>query len=115
VTTQEQRERALVLANFTRLAHRELKRDILAGRLTLPAALDDPRSESLRVGRLLRTVPGVGPVKAERILRSARLGEARTCGSLTADGRSRLLRAVAGVPAGARAVSPGTHGKRGSS
>lgn len=104
MTAQEQRAQALVLANFARFAHRELRADIVAGRLSLAAALDDPRSETLRVGRLLRTVPGVGDIKAERILRAARLGEARTCGSLTADGRSRLLRAVAGVPAAARVV-----------
>src|SRR4051794_24106904 len=111
MTAQEQRANALILANFTRFAHSELRRDIRAGRLTLPAALDDPRAESMRGGRLLRSFPGVGPVKTERILRAARLGEARTCGSLTGDGRSRLLRAVALVPSGARAVSAETHGK----
>ena len=74
--TTEDRERAREAAIRARRERAELKSLIRLGRLTIGDALADPRARRLRVVDILRCMPGVGPVKTNRIMMD--LGIARS-------------------------------------
>lgn len=74
---------ALEVANQVRFAGCEVRREVTAGTLGLFDALHDPRAERLPVERLLRSVRGIGAVKARTVLRYLFIGERRLVGELT--------------------------------
>jgi ribosomal protein S13 len=71
-------------------------RQLKAGRLTLQEVLDreDRVVGGTRVGRLVESLPGVGPAARRRIMAGAGLDEQRRLQSLRVQQRERLLRAV---------------------
>jgi hypothetical protein len=107
--TDEQRRRALDIANEVRVYRAELKRDLKAGRVLLDDVLDsdDPLLASMAVYDLLVAVPGFARAKVVRALRDARISPARRLGALTVRERRDLYARLCATPAGARAV----HGK----
>jgi hypothetical protein len=105
----EQRRRALDLANDVRTYRADLKRDLKAGRVLLDDVLDsdDPRLASMAVYDLLVAVPGFARVRVLYTLRDARISQSRRLGALTIRERRDLYARLCATPGGARAV----HGK----
>jgi hypothetical protein len=61
--TLEERRRFLKVANATRIASAEVKKEIKAGRVSLHDALHDPRAQSMKVFTLIASLPGWGKTK----------------------------------------------------
>ena len=83
MTGTAQAMEALNRANTIRVWIADVKREIRAGTLTIPLALDDPRAQRMRALDLLLAVPHVGPLKARKMLRAAEVSDAQRVGDLT--------------------------------
>jgi hypothetical protein len=96
VTTAErtvQRDRALERAQAARTAAMQIRVEVAAGLLTVPAALKDPRAQPMPIGRLLLAQRGWGQSKVNRLCRRLELWPARRVRDLTQ--RQRALIATA--------------------
>jgi hypothetical protein len=91
--TGKQRTAALAKA-IEASAESEVVEEIRAGRLALADALADDRSKRARVVQLLGAMPGVGAVRAGRILDAARIDLGKRVSGLGARQRAALLDAV---------------------
>lgn len=81
---------ALKRANEVRFGHCDLKRDILAGRVNVIAALTDPRAAgSLTVADLLCAQRRWGRTRARKFLQRVEVSESRRVDALTS--RQRRL------------------------
>ncbi|MGQ0623198.1 MAG: integration host factor, actinobacterial type [Sporichthyaceae bacterium] len=100
--TPAQREAALAKAALARRAQTELTTELKSGRLTLAQVLDrdDPTATRIRVGRVLKALPGFGPVRVGAVLNGAKIDPTRRLGALTPAQRSWLLDATAQVRPG---------------
>lgn len=90
--SREQRMEALVRANRVRTARADLKRLVRQGSLAVDVLLFEPPDCLLtaKVLDLLVCVPGIGIVKARRILRAHRISETKTVGGLSDRQRHEL-------------------------
>ncbi|AVM66187.1 integration host factor [Dietzia cinnamea] len=104
--TPEQRAQALEKAAQARQLRAKLKEDIAAGKVTLPALMDDefgPYADTpeivnkTKVVQLLQAVKGIGTVKAETLMAQCNIAENRRLGGLGRDQRRRLTQALAEV------------------
>jgi hypothetical protein len=88
-----QRMDALERANEIRRKRAAFKRDLKAGRASLPEALMDPPDwlETAKVLDMLLACPKVGPVKVNRILASCRMSRSKTVGGITDRQRAELV------------------------
>jgi S13-like protein len=89
----EPRMIALRQANEVRSARAKLKQELRQGKVRLAeilAARPDYLS-SAEVGELLVEVPKIGPVKAARLLRTARVSQQKTVGGLSDRQRTCLI------------------------
>jgi hypothetical protein len=91
--TPEQRAEALAKAAEARAARAEIKARLKMGSMTLADALssDDPNVGKLKVVSLLEALPGVGKVKARRIMDDVDIAENRRVQGLGAQQKSKLL------------------------
>jgi hypothetical protein len=95
VLTPEQRTAALKKAAEARTARAELKEKLKMGSVTLKEALTradgDPVIGKLKVLNLLESLPGLGKVKARRIMEDIGIAETRRVQGLGAQQRQTLL------------------------
>ena len=95
VLTPEQRTAALVKAAEARAARAALKERLKLGSLTLAEALKQADSDDtvgkLKVVALLESLPGVGKVKARRIMEDVGIADSRRVKGLGPQQRSSLL------------------------
>ena len=91
--TAEQRAAALAKAAEARAARADVKARLKMGSLTLKQALnsDDPNIGKLKVVSLLESLPGVGKVKARRVMSEVGIADNRRVQGLGAQQRSALL------------------------
>ena len=93
--TPEQRTAALKKAAEARTARAELKEKLKMGSVTLREALTradgDPVIGKLKVLNLLESLPGLGKVKARRIMEDIGIAETRRVQGLGAQQRQSLL------------------------
>lgn len=91
--TVDQRLKALKRAARVRTARAQLKRDLKSGAVSLSAVLMNPHPEvlSMRVMDALIALPGIGRVKANRILNQCRISPSKTVGALSERQRAELL------------------------
>lgn len=89
--TTEQRRDNLERAMAVRHARAELRRDLKAGRITLTAALDDPRAQRLHVRQLLASLPGVAQRRAGEIMFRLDIAPSRRVHGLGPRQRERLI------------------------
>lgn len=91
--TAEQRAAALAKAAAARTARAEIKTRLKSGSMTLAQALDsdDANVGKLKVVSLLESLPGVGKVKARRVMEDVGIAENRRVQGLGAQQRSALL------------------------
>jgi hypothetical protein len=95
--TDEQRQAALEKAARARRARAEIKERLKMGSLTLSElfrlADDDETVAKIKVLALLESLPGVGKVKARRVMEDIGIAETRRVQGLGAQQRARLLEA----------------------
>lgn len=91
--TPEQRAAALAKAAEARAARAEVKARLKMGSLTLQQALasDDPNIGKLKVVSMLESLPGVGKVKARRVMEEVGIADNRRVQGLGAQQRASLL------------------------
>lgn len=91
--TPEQRAAALAKAAEARTARAEIKARLKMGSMSLKAALDsdDPNVGKLKVVSLLESLPGVGKVKARRVMEEIGIAENRRVQGLGTQQRAALL------------------------
>ena len=91
--TPEQRTAALAKAAEARAARAEIKARLKMGTLSLREALDssDPNVGKLKVVSMLESLPGVGKVKARRVMSEVGIADNRRVQGLGAQQRSSLL------------------------
>ena len=91
--TPEQRAAALAKAAEARAARADIKARLKMGSMSLLEALDsdDPNVGKLKVVALLESLPGVGKVKARRVMEDIGIADNRRVQGLGAQQRSTLL------------------------
>jgi transposase len=91
--TPEQRSAALAKAAEARAARAEIKARLKMGSMSLADALasDDGNVGKLKVVSLLESLPGVGKVKARRIMDDIEIADNRRVQGLGAQQKSKLL------------------------
>jgi DNA uptake protein ComE-like DNA-binding protein len=91
--TPEQRSAALAKAAEARAARAEIKARLKMGSMSLADALasDDGNVGKLKVVSLLESLPGVGKVKARRIMEDIGIADNRRVQGLGAQQKSKLL------------------------
>lgn len=88
-----QRRSALRTANEVRTKRAQLKRDLKGGRCSIHTLLMDPPAyvETAKVFDMLRAVPKVGKIKANKYLTQCRCSPSKTIGGLSQRQRDELL------------------------
>jgi hypothetical protein len=91
--TPEQRAAALVKAAEARAARAEIKARLKMGSMSLQEALDsdDNNVGKLKVVSMLESLPGVGKVKARRLMEDIGIADNRRVQGLGAQQRKSLL------------------------
>ena len=91
----DQRAAALAKAALVRVARSELKEKLKSGEMTLQGVLDaaqvDDVAAKLKVLTMLESLPGLGKVKARRIMDEVGIADSRRVKGLGAQQRSALL------------------------
>jgi hypothetical protein len=95
--TPEQRQAGLAKAAEARAARTTMLNEVREGKLTLTAVLsrDDDTAKKTRVAQLLKALPGVGKVSAEKAMAEAGVDDNRKVGGLGARQRKALIAAFA--------------------
>ncbi len=91
--TPEQRAAALVKAAEARAARADIKARLKMGSMSLSEALDsdDRNVAKLKVVSMLESLPGVGKVKARRVMEEIGIADNRRVQGLGAQQRAALL------------------------
>ncbi|MEM8619572.1 MAG: integration host factor, actinobacterial type [Actinomycetota bacterium] len=91
--TPEQRAAALAKAAEARAARAEIKARLKMGSMTLAEALesDDVNVGKLKVVSLLESLPGVGKVKARRVMEDVNIADNRRVQGLGPQQKQKLL------------------------
>ena len=92
--TATQAREALVAANRVRMARAQIKRDITAGKVTVPEVLGLPDLARMTLGELLAAQHGWGPRRVARFLNALDLTVAKRIGSLTDRQRDLIEKAL---------------------
>ena len=95
--TPEQRAAALEKAAQARAARAEIKARLKMGSMSLQEALDsnDPNVEKIKVVALIEALPGVGKVKARRLMEEIGIAHNRRVQGLGTQQRAALLKHLA--------------------
>ena len=95
--TPEQRSAALVKAGEARTARAEIKARLKMGSMTLTEALEsgDVNVGKLKVVSMLESLPGVGKVKARRVMEDVGIADNRRVQGLGRQQKQKLLEILA--------------------
>jgi len=103
--TEEQRKQALEKAAEARRKRAEIKQQLKNGTLTLPQVLSRPDDDTvgkMKVASVLESLPGVGKVRARKIMERLDISSTRRIRGLGAKQKQALLDEF-----GAKAAEPG--------
>jgi hypothetical protein len=92
--TEEQRKQALEKAAEARRKRADLKQQLKTGRLNLPQVLarpDDQTIGKMKVSSVLESLPGVGKVRARKIMERLDISSSRRIRGLGGKQREALL------------------------
>lgn len=96
----DQRQAALQKAAEARRARAELKEKLKMGSISLPELLDQAGKDEIvgkmKVVAVLESLPGLGKVKARRLMEEVGISDARRVQGLGANQRKTLLERIAG-------------------
>ena len=90
----EARAEALEKAKAARIRRAEVRDDLKSGKLTIEQVLDmkeDPVVGRMKVVTLIKTMPGYGKAKAEKVMRELQIAESRRLRGLGDRQRTALL------------------------
>lgn len=109
--TEEQRKQALEKAAEARRARAEIKQQLKNATLTLPQILSQPTNETtigkMKVASVLESLPGVGKVRARKIMERLDISSTRRVRGLGAKQKEALLAEFgAGKEGGAPEAAP---------
>jgi hypothetical protein len=110
--TEEQRKQALEKAAEARRARAEVKQQLKAGTLTLSQILSQPRDDTvgkMKVSAVLEALPGVGKVRAKKIMEKLDVSTSRRVRGLGEKQKQALLEEFnekQGAPASPAAPAP---------
>lgn len=96
--TAEQRTQALSNANEIRLGMAAVKRELRSGEKSFEAALTDERARRVKLGDLLKSMKGVGPAKAAKVLNRSSQVSFRRVGTLSDAERDVLVAVLSRWP-----------------
>ena len=94
VLNEEQRRQALQKAAEARRKRAEVKQELKSGKRTLPDILSDQGSDTvgkMKVSTVLESLPGVGKVRARKLMEKLDISASRRVRGLGAKQRSALL------------------------
>jgi hypothetical protein len=94
VLNEEQRRQALEKAAEARRKRAEVKAELKSGKRTLPEILGDQGSDTvgkMKVSTVLESLPGVGKVRARKLMEKLDISASRRVRGLGAKQRSALL------------------------
>ena len=98
--TPEQRQAALEKAAAARRARAEIKDKLKMGSTSLSELFDmagtDPNAGKMKVLTVLESLPGLGKVKARRLLEECEISETRRIQGLGVNQRRKLFERLAG-------------------
>src|SRR5687768_12636143 len=93
--TEEQRKQALEKAAEARRARAEIKQQLKNATLTLPQVLSEPTTNEtigkMKVASVLESLPGVGKVRARKIMDRLEISSTRRVRGLGAKQKEALL------------------------
>jgi hypothetical protein len=92
--TEEQRRQALEKAAIARRKRAELKEQLKSGRITLSELLERSADEivgKMKVSTVLESLPGVGRVRAQKIMERLQIKDSRRVRGLGEKQRKNLL------------------------
>lgn len=92
--TEEQRKQALEKAAEARKARAEIKQQLKNGTLNLPQVLDRPSDDTIgkmKVASVLESLPGVGKVRARKIMERLDISSTRRIRGLGGKQKEALL------------------------
>ncbi len=92
--TDAERKAALQKAVETRQKRAQIKKQIKAGQLSLTKVLNDtsnPIVAKMKISALLKSLPGVGKVRAEKLMTKIGIDESRRIQGLGSKQRESLL------------------------
>ncbi len=92
--TEEQRKQALEKAAEARRKRAEIKQQLKNGTLSLPQILNQPENETvgkMKVASVLESLPGVGKVRARKIMERLDISSTRRVRGLGAKQKEALL------------------------
>lgn len=95
--TDANRAAALVLANEIRFARARMKEALRTGRRPMAAEIvkTPPRYvTSMKLFKLLVSIPGFGPVRAHKLMLYARIADGKTVGGLSPRQRDEVVAAL---------------------
>ena len=100
VRTEEQRASALLRAMEVRRERASLRQELKSGRTSgaevIRSAQLAVQWQRIRVRWLLESLPGIGPARADSIMRRHAIAETRRLGGLTDRQRDELIGAIEG-------------------
>lgn len=94
ISTDEERRKALDKALQTRRMHAAIKNSVRSCTKTFEWALNNPDAKNIRVKQLLMAVPGIGNVKADKMLKAAHVARNRRVKGLGCNQRAALIELV---------------------
>jgi hypothetical protein len=97
VLSNEQREYARRVAADARRERADVRASLREGRVSVIQVLESTTEahQRMRVRDVVRSLPGIGPVRCEEILESAGIASIKRVGGLTEHQRGRLLQQLA--------------------
>jgi hypothetical protein len=101
--TEEQRKQALEKAAEARKARAEIKQQLKNGTLNLPQVLDRPSDDTvgkMKVASVLESLPGVGKVRARKIMERLDISSTRRIRGLGGKQKEALLQEFGSRPPG---------------
>lgn len=95
--TSEQRAHARDLAMHARRQRADVRASLRAGRVSVEEVLESESQahQRMRVADVIRSVPGIGPIRCAEILESASISATKRVGGLTRLQRTRLVQQLA--------------------
>lgn len=94
--TAEEREEGFKKALETRRMHAAIKNAVRTKQKDLSWALNNPDAATIRVYSLLLSVPGIGKVRAEKIMNEAGVMKTRRVQGLGCNQRVKIIELVEG-------------------
>lgn len=90
--TEEQKAKGLAAAAESRKYLAQVKTDMKVGKRSVEDVLNDPTCERMRVSQFLKAIPGIGKVRAQKIMTDLSIPENRRLKGLGSNQRTEIIK-----------------------